>query len=256
MRAYRFLSLCIAILLPLQLLLGMNSYCAAQASSLWQKANSYYQQKQYDSALSCYRQIAATGKVNAGLFYNTANAYYRLNRIGSAVLYYEKALRLEPDNKMIADNLLLAKKRIDNPVAEVPPVFFERWWHGLLHAAGTNGWAVILLTLFCGTVALIYLSIAGKIRYSGRWIAFSSSLLLLTGLITFFSYQDAVNSGRAVVMAANTSLLDTPKPGSKISSNIPEGTTVKLIQENGTYVNVELPNGRRGWVSSSMLEKI
>lgn len=256
MRAYRFPSLCIAILYVLLLLPEMNAYCADQTSLLWQKANGYYQRKQYDSAIACYQQVAATGKVNANLFYNTGNSYYRLSRIGPAVLYYEKALRLDPENKTIADNLLLAKKRIDNPVAEISPVFFERWWHGLLYAINANGWAAILLLLFCATAILVSFSIAGKIRYPGRWVTFSSALLLIAGVITFSSYRNATNSGKAVVMIANISLLDTPKPGAKISSNVPEGTTVKLVQESGAYANVELPNGRRGWVNSNTIEKI
>jgi len=256
MRAYTLIFIRIALLNLLLALPGTNVYCADHTTVLWQKANNYYQQKQYDSAVSYYQKIAATGQVSTELFYNTGNAYYRLNKIGPAILYYEKALRQNPGYKPAADNLLLAKNRVDNPVTEVTPVFFERWWYNLLHTLNANSWAGLLLLLFCITIFLVYLSTGRKLRYPGRWIAFSATLLLVTGAITFFSYRDTIDSGRAVVIDADISLLDAPKPGAKISSNVPEGTTVVLGHQNGIYTQVELPNGRRGWIASNAIEKI
>src|ERR1044071_4582958 len=52
---------------------------------IWQKGNSYYAQKQYDSAAVYFEKLAAENPGNAVVYYNLGNAYYRLNQVGPAV---------------------------------------------------------------------------------------------------------------------------------------------------------------------------
>lgn len=64
---------------------------------MFDKANQLYHNKNYDSAAKLYQQMIDDGYCSSDLFYNTGNAYYRLNKIGLAIWCYEKAITIQPE---------------------------------------------------------------------------------------------------------------------------------------------------------------
>ena len=58
------------------LLSALHCLAAGNYPSLWQKGNSFYEQKQYDSAAVYFEQIAAVKPQNAEIYYNLGNTYY------------------------------------------------------------------------------------------------------------------------------------------------------------------------------------
>ena len=86
------------LILVLSLLL---SEILAASDSLFQSANLLYQEGKYEKALEDYRQISESGLESADLYYNMGNAAYRSNSIGYAILYYEKALKMEPTREAV-----------------------------------------------------------------------------------------------------------------------------------------------------------
>jgi len=82
----------------------------SQVNESFEKANQLYNSGDYEKAASEYESILLANQHSAGLYYNLANCYYRLNDIASSIFYYEKALLLDPDNKEITTNLGFAQK--------------------------------------------------------------------------------------------------------------------------------------------------
>ena len=73
----------------------------------------------YRRALHRYELIARQGVRNAGLYYNIGNAYFRLGDLGRAVLYYRRALLLNPADPNVRHNLVYARsKRADRITAD------------------------------------------------------------------------------------------------------------------------------------------
>lgn len=235
-----------------------TTYAAGTDDALWQKANAFYSQKQYDSASLYYEQLLQKYPDNAPLHYNAGNASYRLNEIGKAILHYEKAGFLDPGNKKITDNLLLTKGRIQNPVPEATPIFFVSWWNNWLRLFSSNIWAIGSLLIFTTILVLIYFARVRKHRFahSGRWLSLGIVSLLVSGCMTWFSYDAAANSRKAVVLQAGTSFTETPKAAGKILGILPEGTVVEVYREEGPYINVKLPNGREGWIPAAAAGKV
>ena len=96
---------------------------SATTDSLYQKANSFYQKGEYETALNVYRDIVDTGFESSDLYYNMGNAAYRSNSIGYAVLYYEKALKLDPSHEDALHNLkFISRYRVDT-FEQVPELF-------------------------------------------------------------------------------------------------------------------------------------
>lgn len=95
----------------------------AIADSLWNRANVLYADTHYQEALDNYMEIERSGKESATLYYNMGNTYFQMRYIAYAILYYEKALRLEPNNPDIAYNLEIAREQCIDRIEPVP-VFF------------------------------------------------------------------------------------------------------------------------------------
>src|SRR5574344_2121183 len=75
-----------------------------------------YNNKNYPAAIEAYDSLMKQG-VSSELYYNLGNCYYRSGNKGMAVLYYEKALKLEPDNRMAQANLDFIHTKLIDPYA-------------------------------------------------------------------------------------------------------------------------------------------
>ncbi len=226
--------------------------------TLWGNANKFYTQKQYDSAGYYYAQLLKKYPQNAAVQYNMGNVCFRLNKVGAAVLHYQKAAVLDPGNKQIADNLQLAKGRVLNPVPESAPIFFVRWWNSFLHLFGTNTWAIFTLLVFFAVLGLVWYTRVKKDKFAhaGRWLSLAIVSLIMCGCMTWFTHEAVAHSDIAVVLEPAVNLMDTPKQNGKVLGSIPEGTVIEAYGEKDGYINVKLPNGREGWMLSAAMEKV
>lgn len=225
--------------------------------AVWKKGNDAYAAKQYDSAAYYFGQIAAQKPENSEVYYNLGNAYYRLNRIGPAILNYERALKQSPDFKPAADNLTLAKARIVNPVTTVKDIFFISWWDNVTRPDRAAIWAIFALLSF----SLIFvLAIARRIVPATRVIPVQVQGILAFLCVCFLvpaisSAKKAANPAMAVVMDNDIPLMNGTLKGKPIAY-IPEGTTVRINSENNGWVEITLPDGRSGWMHQSAVTGI
>lgn len=239
------------------LLLSINSFADVPYNQWWQKANSFYQQKNYDSAVSYYEQLAALNPENPVIFYNLGNGYFRLNRIGPSVLNYERALKLNPDYKEASDNLELTQSRISNRIQPSGEVFFVRWWNSLTKTSLAGTWAITALVLFILTLAII---VARRIGRAPSWLqpqiaGFTTTLCVVVLLLAYSAANKTKNHDRAVVMEQDTPVKSNLKE-SKTQLLLPEGTVIRIEAEEGGWAEIKLPDGRGGWMKKDALERI
>ena len=81
---------------------------------LFKEANELYQQNDIAGAQSTFESILAAGINSSELYYNLANCYYKTGAIPNAILYYEKALKLTPNDPDIAFNLDRKSTRLNS----------------------------------------------------------------------------------------------------------------------------------------------
>ena len=65
-----------------------------------------YNENDFERAIDEWRTCVDEGIVNADLYYNLGNAYYRSGKLGFAIFYYKSALRLHPSDDDIQHNLI------------------------------------------------------------------------------------------------------------------------------------------------------
>ncbi|HEY0369628.1 MAG TPA: tetratricopeptide repeat protein, partial [Chthoniobacterales bacterium] len=83
----------------------------AQDADAWARGNQEFAAGHFREAVEAYQSLANAGQTSAALFYNIANAEYRLGDLGHAILNYERALTLEPHQPEAEANLRLVRDR-------------------------------------------------------------------------------------------------------------------------------------------------
>lgn len=225
-------------------------------NELWQKANMFYQQKAYDSAINYYEQIAALNVKEATVYYNLGNTYYKLNRIGPAVLNYEKALKIKPDYKLAKDNLALTQSRIINRIVSAPPIFFIRWWQQITISTNATLWAVISIIIFLLALSALLINRIKKERiFPQQLTGIAIGIWIITMVFAVVAAEKSVSENCAVVMQNDAPLTDNERK-TKSQIFVPEGTTVQLVETKAEYTEVRLPDGRTGWMQTTLLTKI
>ncbi len=236
------------------LLVHISSF-ASPYDKWWNEGNRCYNQKQYDSAAYYFEQIAALKPADAAVYYNLGNTYYRLNKIGPAVLNYERALQIEPSHQLAKDNLTLTISRIEKPIATVEDIFFVRWWKSITAESTTTTWSVLSLLLFITVICIATLKVLGIIKFIPRQVQPALIALWAVTLILAIASTTHTLKLKAVVMTDGTQLMNNSKQGKSIG-NIPEGTTVEINNETGALTEITLPDGRSGFVEKNSLTKI
>ena len=250
--------------LALILLLGLPIAAQAQTAypdSLWQAGVAAYSAGDFQTAVQNWEGVRATGLMSRELYYNLGNAYFKTGEMGPAILWYERALRLDPSDPDVRYNLEYARNLTQDKIDEVPEIFFEQWGHALCYLLPSNTWAVLAVVFFGLTVALVLLFLLGRTagqRRLGFFCAIATFILAFLGW-DFAQWQrtEARRQDLAIVMRPVVSVKSSPSADSaKDLFILHEGTRVKILDNVGGFSNVELADGRQGWLPAGDMEVI
>ena len=228
--------------------------------SIKDSADTNYQKGIYTQAIKAYQELLKVGE-SATLHYNLANAYYKTNNLALAVLNYERALHLSPNDKGIRANLqFVNSKLVDNfvPESQAPLVSF---YYSVINAVTTTGWAILSLVALCLFVAtfLIYRYVSSlKFQKISFTIAMLSVVLfILSNLFAYQQKRKLSEHNEAIVMSSKAEVFKTPNNSAKTEIILHEGTKVKIVDSDiKNWFEVSLPDGRSGWIKASLLERI
>ena len=250
--------------MALALLLAVQFGASAQDSyvdSLWNAANAAYVDGRWADAVADYELISGMGLESASLYCNTGDAYFKDGNIPMAILYYERALKLDPSYEDARYNLELLNAMIQDRIEPVPEFVLKAWCRDLCYIMDSDSWAVCFIVLLAITLALVLVFLLAPTA-GGRRAGFFTGiavLLLAVMSLSFSIWQknDYSDADKAIVMRPVTSVKSSPAAGSSTDLFIlHEGTKVKVIDEVGSWNNIELADGRRGWIPSADIERI
>jgi hypothetical protein len=191
---------------------------------------------------------ADTAYSAAGL-YNLANSYARAGKPGMAVLNYERAALLAPNDADIQANLKYVSSSAHVPIEA----------RGRLEniARRANPTAVALIGVL-GILGLGSALLAGSIFPKPRapWIAASLASLAAIGFTACNAVFWEPKLHEAVVIASSTPIRATPVPMGDPLQQLPEAETVTVTQGHEDFVLVRTTSGRRGWVARADLADV
>lgn len=229
-------------------------------SKLWQKANDSYSLGDYKEAVALYKEIEERGYVSYKLYYNMANSYYKLQEDGLAILYYSRALKLNPANEDIKTNLEIARLKTLDKIEVIPEFILASWLRRFRNTFSSDAWAMAALVLLVITALLLLVYKRGD-SITVRKISFIFSMVLLffTILAVTFSFtlrNDAVAADSAIVLLPVSNVKSAPNDTGNNLFILHEGTQVEILESVGQWSRIELQDGRQGWMLSSDFEVI
>jgi tetratricopeptide (TPR) repeat protein len=227
--------------------------------NLWmEKANAAYEQGVFDTAKVYYEKIIASGANSGDVYYNLGNACFRLKKIGPAILAYEKAKALSPNDPDIIANLKFANLNTVDKMPEAQRSFISAaaWRLHTLVSLETQHW--VLFGMFCLLAVLISWAFFAS-RNVRLWLIYGSALLgsvtVLAGFSAGVKIWQAENIRYAIVLAPAVDAKSEPN-GSKVLFSAHEGAKLRVVKDLDAWSFVSLPNGSAGWVENSALGRI
>jgi hypothetical protein len=244
------------------LLFASVSATMAQPTSAerWEMGNKAYMDGAYDKAVEEYSAILEGGEYSMELYYNLANAYFKMEKIGKAILYYNKALRIAPSQEDVLHNLAIAETRTKDKITAVPEFFLHRWMRVVRNSVSCNAWGALSLLFFALilTFALLFL-LASRlgVRKAGFYGALCSLLLFVaTTAFAISSRNDILTEDEAVVMSSAISVKSSPDRSATDLFVLHEGTKLRIVAEFDEWVEVVIADGKKGWTERKNIETI
>lgn len=247
------------ILALLTSLIAVSSPTAASCQALeravrhFDEGNLRYRQGEFRGALTSYEKAIDEGFVSGALYFNMGNAYFRLDEMGQAIRYFEKAAEIMPRSAELEHNLQLVRSQAVDQFSRLPDPFWKSGWRFVVGLFGPTGlFAVGLIFYFTAVVVLALRIRSGQTPWRRRILSVSVALAIVFVGAGFSASVEHQSASRAVVLIDEVTLLEAPE-GARSDLNIHEGLVVDVVRSRDGWVEVRLPNGAKGWVRSEVL---
>lgn len=224
--------------------------------AIFQTANTYYKNKQYEEAEKMYALLLQKEHNNINAYYNLGNTYFHLKQYPEAILNYEKALKLQPDNKHILHNIKETNNKLFTKIEFSKEFFVKQQLRNIVQSKSSNHWSLyMLITLWLGAMALCFYFI-----FSNKLFFRLGSIALVAAIVfSWLTYQTNTSEQKhdfAVVIPQNVTLKNAPVENLPATDSVQAGLKVQIIDTDKNWIKVKLPNDRTGWLQKNQLSII
>ncbi len=250
-----------ALTIVLIVVLAIQFFVPVSASAITKaNADAEYAKGNYQQAVIDYQELLKKGESSV-LYYNLGNSHYRLGNITQSIIAYEKAQRLNPSDRDVKYNLEFVRSKTIDKIVPAEEMFFVSWYHQLVNANSSDGWAKIAVTFFLVTLVMVLLYLLGRsvwMRKVGFYVAVISLVVFVcSNIFAWQQKQVFEHRDKAVVTAPTINVKSTPADSGTDVFVIHEGTGVIITDRTmKDWYSVRLANGKEGWLKRSKVEVI
>ncbi len=250
------------LILVLLVFSAIISFASAkgEVESMMQQGNDYYQNKQYGKAIESYTKLIDEGYSGTSLFYNLGNSYYREGKIGYAVLYYQKALKLSPGDGDVQHNLAIANTKTVDKINTMPQFFLFQWWESLLAFFPLSGWTYLAYVFYIFLLLSIGIYFFVKNSKLQKYLFFSGSgsllLLIITSVLLVVNLNRQLNIKNGVVVSSIVNVKVSPDATSNDAFIVHEGLKVREEDSVDNWIKIRLNDGKEGWMPKQDIRTI
>lgn len=223
-------------------------------------ASQAFKKQQFDKATQFYEQVISRGMVSADLHYNLANAYYKQGIMANAILHYEKALKYNPAHEDARFNLLMANSLITDRIEPAHVPFYKRWYKNMWQSMSLNGWSIASISLFLLVLTSVLIFVFSRSVLIKKIIVAVGVLSLTLMILSLSLGSEARNYMKDTHMAINFEpTLNVKSSPDKSGTNlftIHDGLKIQIRQQLGDWSEIEIADGRVGWVPTETFNKI
>lgn len=231
-----------------------------QSNDVFEKGKEFYKAGNYERAVDAWQTILEQDQHSVALYYNLANAYYKLNQVGPSIYYYEKALELDPEDLDVKNNIAFAQNMRVDVIEPLPKTVFAKWYAQVSGLFSYDGWAIsAVVFMFLMVLAfLIYYFADRSLRKRFYFLGMLACLGLLLFALTmaYSTYSDSQSKQFAIVFDESVNVLSEPTKTGEFSFQLHEGTKVGLRDTDGDWVLIRLIDGKEGWVPKTAVKAL
>lgn len=220
----------------------------------FEAGNMAYSEGNYEQALTLYNSVVEGGMESASLYYNMGNTYYKMKDYPMSILYYEKALKMDPSNEDIRINLEIANMAIVDKINAVPQSFIEKWWKGFGSAFSADGWAWLSIVVFVLLLVCLFAFLMSRrtgVRKAGFFIGLLAVLCL--ALSVFFAIEkqrDMQFQDEAIIITPTVTVKSSPSENSVDLFVLHEGSKVRVKDSANGWNKIKIADGSVGWLQA------
>jgi len=227
---------------------------------VFEKANQLYLNGEYSAAREEYQKIVNSGFESVELYYNLGNTFYKLGQIPSAILYYEKALILNPKDVDIQFNLDLANRLVVDKINPVNEFFFRKWIRNFASIIKADVWGYIsLIAFFLLVSVVIFVYVTRGFRFRKFLLSGGALLIVIlvfSLLLGSIQNKQSVHPDSAIVFSSSLTAKSSPDPGGTDLFVIHEGVKVIITDQMGSWIRIRLADGNEAWIPENSVERI
>lgn len=227
-------------------------------SGRYNEANDLYRGGEFHEAREMYLEVAASGIRNPGLFYNLGNACFKSGRLGEAILWYERAQRIDPRDADIRANLRFANQvKKDRDPAPAGNAVWGFLLALFLFPSMNELWLVFFLLSL-----LVFLLAVWRLRLRATRALWLALFLTCSGLTVLAGGWGGLRIHRqetlveAIVVVGQATARSGPEARQTAVLVVHEGTKVRVERMEGEWRLVRLANGLGGWLPAASIVTI
>jgi len=217
----------------------------------------FYQSRAYQNAKSAFEKVLENNWESPELYYNLGNVYYRLKDISGAVWAYEMCLYHAPTHGDAKFNLKLANVNVKDRIAIPEAPIYLKLYMGIKERFTSNQWIKITLGLF---VLFLFFVLLRKFWGYLPTLNFSENFMLILICITFLFSIHSIwtdsNISQGIIYTQSVDVLSEPNTQSTTLFQVHEGLKVSITQNSSNWVEIELVDGKSGWIPGNQIRTI
>ncbi len=240
----------------LVLVLAGRLTAGATEEEVYQRGLDAYANEQWSLAIQEFEFILRSGYEAELLYYNLGNAYYRTGHVAGAVWAYEKALILNPNDADAHYNLALANLRVEDRI-EIPEIpFYIRFYRGVRESLTPGEWMRwVSIALFL--VGLLYaLSRILQRPWLGWPVVPGTAIAAILFLITLDSIITTNRTREGVIYGEQVTVTSAPSRRATQLFELHEGLKVAILEQSDDWYQIELLDGKSGWLPTDELRAL
>lgn len=246
-------------MLSIMLLLLFCQASFAQEDIL-KEGNKFYKSAQYDQAIEKYNEILNQDVVSAEVYFNLGNCYYKKKNIAQAILNFERAKKLNPDDEDLLYNLELTQQLTTDKIEVLPEFFVNSWFMNLRSSFSERQWSIASIILFSICLCFTSIFLYSK-NYTFKKMAFLFgivSFILSTILLVMANSakNNNIDNEFAIVFAPSITLKSSPDQSGNNLFVLHQGSKVKIIDTIGLWSKISIADGNQAWMLTEDLEII
>ena len=214
------------------------------------KGIEHYKTGHYLAAIDAFLHITASGVSNGKLFYNLGNAYLKNNDMGHALLWYERALKLMPDDPDLRFNYEYAQSKIkDEREDRMSPILRILFFWKFILGTSTVIWVAIILNFLFWTLMSLDFWVKNVRLKTPAYM-----ILVLTLIFTataFYNFYETRYMRQAVILPTRVSIRSGLTDESTELFTLHAGSKVKIQKKLNTYYRIYFSEGKIGWIKQS-----